>query len=38
MNFLYHKKTKTAIKWIWSIIALLIAISMVFAYSGGLGW
>lgn len=37
MSLLYHRKTKKAIKWIWGIIALLISISMIFAYSGGLG-
>jgi hypothetical protein len=37
MSFLFQKKTKTAIKWIWSIFAILIAISMIFAYSGGVG-
>ena len=37
MSILYSKKTKTAIKWIWSVIAILIALSMIFAYSGGFG-
>jgi hypothetical protein len=37
MSFLFHKKTKTAIKWTWSVIAIIIAISMIFAYSGGVG-
>ncbi len=37
MSLLYHQKTKKAIKWIWSVIAILIAISMIFAYSGGIG-
>jgi len=37
MSFLFHKKTKTAIKWIWGGIAILIILSMVFAYSGGVG-
>ena len=35
MSILFHKKTKAAIKWIWGVIAILIIISMVFAYSGG---
>lgn len=35
MSFLFHKNTQKAIKWIWAIIALLIILSMVFAYSGG---
>ena len=37
MSFLFRKKTKTAIKWIWSFFAILIALSMIFAYSGGIG-
>ena len=37
MSFLYHKRTKTAIKWAWGVIAVLIAISMVFGLSGGIG-
>ncbi len=37
MSFLFHKKTKTTIKWIWGVIAIIIAISMIFAYSGGSG-
>jgi uncharacterized membrane protein SpoIIM required for sporulation len=36
MSFLFHKNTQKAIKWIWGVIAVLITISMVFAYSGGL--
>ncbi len=32
---LFHKRTKTIIKYVWAIFALLIIISMVFAYSGG---
>ncbi len=37
MSFLYHKRTKTFIKWAWGAIAIIIVISMVFAYSGGAG-
>jgi len=37
MSFLFHKRTKSTIKWIWIVIAILIIISMVFAYSGGTG-
>ena len=36
MSFLFHEKTKKAIKWIWGTIAVLIIFSMIFAYSGGL--
>jgi len=35
MSFLFHERTKKAIKWIWGVIAFLIVISMIFAYSGG---
>lgn len=35
MSILFHKRTKTAIKWIWIVIATVIIVSMVFAYSGG---
>lgn len=37
MSFLFHKRTKTVIKWIWAVIAVAIIISMIFAYSGGAG-
>lgn len=37
MSLLFHRKTKTAIKWIWAVIAVVIIISMVFAFSGGSG-
>jgi hypothetical protein len=37
MSFLYHRHTKRAIKWIFGFFALLIIISMIFAYSGGMG-
>jgi len=37
MSFLYSKRTKKALKWIWVVIAAIIALSMIFAYSGGLG-
>jgi hypothetical protein len=35
MSFLFHEKTKKAIKWAWIVIAVLIILSMIFAYSGG---
>lgn len=35
MSFLFDKKTKSAIKWIWVVIAIAIIISMVLVYSGG---
>jgi hypothetical protein len=35
MSFLFHKNTQKAIKWIWAVIAILIIVSMILAYSGG---
>ena|GEM_PF-406224 len=35
MSFLFHKNTKNTIKWVWGVIALIIILSMIFAYSGG---
>ncbi|MFM2381453.1 MAG: hypothetical protein RLZZ76_220 [Candidatus Parcubacteria bacterium] len=35
MSFLFEKKTKTTIKWIWTLLAIIIIVSMIFAYSGG---
>ncbi len=35
MSFLFDERTKKTIKWIWIVVALLIILSMVFAYSGG---
>lgn len=37
MSFLYHKRTKTAIKWAWIVVSTIIIVSMVFTYSNGLG-
>ncbi len=37
MSFLFHKNTKRAIKYVWIVVASLIILSMLFAYSGGQG-
>ena len=37
MSFLFHKNTKKAIKYVWIVIAAIIILSMLFAYSGGMG-
>jgi hypothetical protein len=34
MSFLYHKRTKSVIKWAWIVIVLVIIASMVLTYSG----
>jgi hypothetical protein len=35
MSILFSKRAKGIIKWIWAVIALIIILSMIFAYSGG---
>ena len=37
MSFLFHEKTKKTMKWVWGTFALIIILSMIFAYSGGAG-
>jgi hypothetical protein len=37
MSFLFHKRTKKALRWVWGVIAILIILSMVFAFSFGSG-
>lgn len=32
---LYHRRTKTIVKWLWIVLSIVIIISMVFAFSGG---
>lgn len=34
MSFLYDKRTKSAIAWIWGVIVVVITFSMIIAYSG----
>ena len=36
MSFLFHKRTRKAMKWIWIVLAILIMISMAFLFSPGL--
>jgi len=35
MSFLFDKKTQSALKGIWTIVAILIIVSMIFVFSGG---
>jgi len=37
MSFLFHRRTKKVIKWVWGVIATMIILGMVFTYSGGAG-
>ena len=32
--FLFNKRTRNVIKWIWAVFAILIAFTMIFAFSG----
>ncbi len=36
MSILFSKRARGIIKWIWIVIATLIILSMIFAYSGGI--
>ncbi len=36
MSILFSKRAKGIIKWIWIVIASIIILSMIFAYSGGI--
>jgi len=35
MSFMFSKRGKGVIKWIWIVFAVLIILSMIFAYGGG---
>ncbi len=35
MSILFSKRARGIIKWIWAVIAIIIILSMIFAYSGG---
>ena len=35
MSFLFHKRTKKILHWIWSIVAILVAIGMVIFFAPG---
>lgn len=36
MSFLYHRRTRKAVKFIWGIIAVLVIVSMVLFFAPGL--
>lgn len=36
MSFLFHKRTKKILQYIWGVVAVLIAISMVIFFAPGL--
>jgi len=37
MSFLFDKKAKKAMRWIWAVLGILVIVSMVFLFSGGGG-
>ncbi len=37
MSFLFDKRTKRAMKWLWILVASIIILSMIFVYSAGNG-
>ena len=36
MSFLFHKRTKKIINYVWGVVAVLVTLGMVFFFSGGL--
>ena len=36
MSFLFHKRTKKVLRWIWGVVAILISLSMVIFFAPGL--
>jgi len=36
MSFLYHKRTKKILRWVWGVVAILVAISMVLFFAPGI--
>ncbi|HEY4514172.1 MAG TPA: hypothetical protein VJH69_02505 [Candidatus Paceibacterota bacterium] len=36
MSFLYSRRTKKVVKWLWGVIAVLVIISMVIFFAPGL--
>ncbi len=36
MSFLFDKRTKTVIRWVWSVVAIVVSIGMVFFFAPGL--
>ncbi|HMO78091.1 MAG TPA: hypothetical protein PKA42_03035 [Candidatus Paceibacterota bacterium] len=35
MSILFSKRGRGVVKWVWIVVATLIILSMIFAYSGG---
>jgi len=34
-DMLFNKNTKSAVRWVWIVLSVIIIASMLFAYSGG---
>ena len=36
MSFLFHKRTKKILRWVWGVVAILVALGMVIFFSPGI--
>ena len=36
MSFLFHKRTKKVLQWVWGVVAILVALGMVIFFAPGL--
>ncbi len=36
MSFLFHKRTKKIVQWVWGVIAIFVALGMVVFFAPGL--
>ncbi len=36
MSFLFHKRTKKVLQWVWSVVAILVSLGMVIFFAPGL--
>ncbi len=36
MSFLFHKRTKKVVQWMWGFVAIFVSLGMVFFFAPGL--
>lgn len=36
MSFLFHKRTKKVVQWVWGVIAVLVTLGMIVFFAPGL--
>lgn len=36
MSFLFHKRTKRVLQWVWGVVAILVSLGMVIFFAPGL--